>query len=160
MIPKLYPIGANGSLRVCETDRFKAGMLSVSSVMPITPENACLAPLLLSVLRRGTEKYPTLADVNRRLDYLWGTSFSLRCYYRGNLMIVGFSADLLDPSYLPSGADSLLDGVLELMDQMLYHPLLDENGLRYMEYVTTGLETKEYVEITDGLSEGDSVVLE
>lgn len=140
MIPKLYPIGENGSLRVCETDRFKAGMLSVSSVMPITPENACLAPLLLSVLRRGTEKYPTLADVNRRLDYLWGTSFSLRCYYRGNLMIVGFSADLLDPSYLPSGADSLLDGVLELMDQMLYHPLLDENGLLLEKYVESEKE--------------------
>ena len=51
MIPKLYPVGENGSLRVCGTDRFKAGMLSVSSVMPVTPENACLAPLLLSVLR-------------------------------------------------------------------------------------------------------------
>lgn len=43
-------------------------------------------------------------------------------------------------------------------EQFVY--MLDENGLRYMQYVTTGLEANEYIEIMDGLSEGDSVVLE
>lgn len=38
--------------------------------------------------------------------------------------------------------------------------MLGEDGLRYMQYVTTGLVTKEYIEIISGLSEGDSVVLE
>ncbi len=38
--------------------------------------------------------------------------------------------------------------------------VLDKNGLREMLYVSTGLDTGEYMEITGGLSEGDSVVLE
>lgn len=135
MIPKLYPIGEGGSLRVCGTERFKAGMLSVSSVMPVDRESACLGPLLLSVLRRGTEKYRTLAEINRRLDYLWGTSFAIRSYYRGNYQVMGFSADLLDSSYLPDGSEELIDGVLELMEQILLHPILDEDGLLSEKYV-------------------------
>lgn len=38
--------------------------------------------------------------------------------------------------------------------------MLDEDGLRYMQYVSVGLENKDYIEITGGLTEGDSVVLE
>ena len=112
-----------------------AGALSVSTVMPIDAETACMAPLLLSVLRRGTEKYPTLSEINRRLDYLWGTSFSIRSFYRGNCQILGFTADLLDPSYLPFGGDEITDGVLELMEQMLFHPILDADGLLSAKYV-------------------------
>lgn len=135
MIPKNYDLGASAVLRVCATDRFKAGALSVSSVMPIDRDTACMAPLLLSVLRRGTEKYPQLSHINRRLDYLWGTAFSIRSFYRGNCQVLGFTADLLDPSYLPSEGEQIIDGVLELMEQLLFHPLLDEDGLLSAKYV-------------------------
>ena len=135
MIPKNYDLGTSSVLRVCSTDRFKAGALSVSSVMPVDENTACMAPLLLSVLRRGTEKYPTLSDINRRLDYLWGTSFSIRSFYLGNCQVVGFTADLLDPSYLPQGGDEIVDGVLELMEQLLFYPILDEDGLLSAKYV-------------------------
>ena len=135
MIPKTYDLGNSAVLRVCSTDRFKAGALSVSAVMPIDAETACMAPLLLSVLRRGTEKYPTLSEINRRLDYLWGTSFSIRSFYRGNCQILGVTADLLDPSYLPVEGDEITDGVLELMEQMLFHPILEADGLLSAKYV-------------------------
>ena len=135
MIPKSYDLGKTSTLRVCATDRFKAGSLSVSTVIPIDKDTACMAPLLLSGLRRGTEKYPTLSHINRRLDYLWGTAFSIRSFFRGNCQILGFTADLLDPVYLPEGSEEIVDGVLELMEQMLFYPLLDEDGLLSAKYV-------------------------
>ena len=135
MIPTSYDLGKTARLRVCATDRFKAGMLSVSFLIPVDAETVCMAPLLLSVLRRGTEKYPTLSDINRRLDYLWGTAFSIRSFFRGNCLVVGFTADLLDPVYLPSDGDGIIDGVLELMEQLLFYPMLDENGLLCERYV-------------------------
>jgi len=140
MTPKLYTVGEAVRLRVCSSERFKAGMLSVSSVLPIDKKSACLAPLLLSVLRRGTEKYPTLAEINRRLDYLWGTGFSIRSFYRGNLHVLGFAADLLDKSYLPNASEDILEAVLELMREMLFHPLLDEDGLLSARYVESEKE--------------------
>jgi hypothetical protein len=140
MIPIQFPARDGVKVSVLPANRFKAGMLSVSSVVPITEEGACLFPLLLSVLRRGTEKYPTLADLNRRLDYLWGTGFSIRNYYRGNLQVIGFSADLLDPVYLPSGAEDLLGAVLALIREILYHPVLDPDGLLSARYVESEKE--------------------
>ena len=72
MIPNIYPAGRAATLYTAETDRFKTGLFSVLSTLPITRENAVFAPLLLSVLRRGTQQYPTLSDISRRLDWLWG----------------------------------------------------------------------------------------
>lgn len=43
-------------------------------------------------------------------------------------------------------------------EQFVY--MLDEDGLRIMQKVTTGLEAGEYIEITGGLAEGDSVIIE
>lgn len=132
--PTVYRVSDGIALRVLSTDRFKAGMLSVSAVLPIDRKKTPLTSLLLSVLRRGTVKYPSLADVNRRLDYLYGTGLSIRNFYRGDCQIIGFSADLLDGSYLPLGED-LTDGVLELIEEILFHPCLDENGLLLQKYV-------------------------
>ena len=126
--PSVCPVGANGVLRALCTDKFKAGQLSFCTVLPITRENAVMAPLMLSVLRRGTERYPTLADINRRLDDLYGSSLWVQCFYRGDRLILGFGMDLLDETYLPEPMN-LTDGVLEILDQILFHPRLDPDGL-------------------------------
>ena len=134
MIPKKYPLASGGTLSVCQTDKFKAGMLSVSLVLPIERERTWMTSLLLSVLRRGTEKYPTLAAINRQLDYLYGTELSIRNFYRGDCQIIGFSADLLGSAFLPDGED-LTAGVLDVMHQILVCPILDANGLLDARYV-------------------------
>ncbi len=133
--PEEIPVGHGGVLRVLRTDRFKAGQLSVVTVLPITREHAVMAPLMLSVLRRGTERFPSLADINRRLDDLYGSSLWVQCSYRGDRMTIGFGMDLLDSSYLPEPMD-LTAGVLEILDQILFHPLLDENGMLLEKYVS------------------------
>ncbi|MBQ1963243.1 MAG: insulinase family protein [Clostridia bacterium] len=140
MIPQLYlseftATGARIPLRVCHTEKFKAGLLSLSAAFPIRERDSWMLALLLAVLRRGSEKYPSLSAINRRLDCLYGTEISIRNFYRGDLQIIGFAAELLDDSYLPTGTESLMDGVLELLCQILFHPLLDEEGCLLSRYV-------------------------
>ncbi len=134
-LPDVYEVGDGIRLHVLPTERFKAGMLSVSAVLPIHPQKSPLSALLLSVLRRGCEKYPTLAQVNRRLDELYGTGLTIQNSYCGDGHVIGFCAELLDESYLPSAEDGILEGVLDLICQMLCHPLLDENGCLSEKYV-------------------------
>ena len=134
MIPRKYNLGPRMTLSVCATEKFKAGMLSISAVLPIERERVWLTPLLLSVLRRGTEKYPTLAALNRRLDYLYGTELGIRNIYRGDCQIIGFSIELLGSSCLPMG-EELLVNVLDVVRQILFHPMLDEQGLLSARYV-------------------------
>ena len=139
MIPTFHQIAPELTLRAYPTEKFKAAMLSVSAVLPITRENACKTTLLLAVLRRGTEKYPNLAAINARLDYLFGTELSIRNYYRGDSQIIGFSADFLDTVYVPR-EEMLLEGILDVISQMLFHPLLDGNGLLLERYVESEKE--------------------
>lgn len=134
MIPTVRSVTDALTLRVCRTEKFKAGMLSVSAVLPIERDSVCKTSLLLSVLRRGTEKYPSLEALNRRLDYLYGTELSIRNFYRGDAQIIGFSAELLDAAYLPAGEDTMGE-VLDVMSQILFHPLLDADGLLDARYV-------------------------
>lgn len=134
MIPKKFDLGPRMTLSVCATEKFKAGMLSISAVLPIERERVWLTPLLLSVLRRGTEKYPTLAALNRRLDYLFGTELAIRNIYRGDCQIIGFSVELLGSACLPAGED-LISDVLDVVRQILFCPALDEAGLLSSRYV-------------------------
>lgn len=122
------------ALSYLETKRFKTEYLSISTVRPIKVEEVPLTSLLFSVLRRGTEAYPTLQALNRRLDELFGTELSIRNFYRGDYQVVGFSLDLLGEAHLPDGKLPLHDA-LEVICQILFHPRLDENGLLLASYV-------------------------
>lgn len=59
----------------------------------------------------------------------------------------------LDVLYLSTDAVNKANG-----ETFVY--MLDENGMRVMQKITTGLEVKGFVEITEGLKEGDRVVLD
>ena len=139
MIPRFHQLSPGLTLRAYPTEKFKAAMLSVSAVLPITRESVCKTSLLLAVLRRGTVKYPTLAAVNARLDYLFGTELSIRNFYRGDSQIIGFSADFLDTVYVPR-EEMLPEGILDVISQLLFHPLLDEDGLLLEKYVESEKE--------------------
>ena len=58
-----------------------------------------------------------------------------------------------DVTYVDKKAIKTADG-----RQFVY--MLDEDGLRIRQEVTTGLESGDFVEIISGLTEGDSVILE
>ena len=80
-MPKTYTLtGITGTgesvalpVRILHTDKFKAGMLSLSCALPLQRKDSWMLALLLAVLRRGSEKYPSLAAVNQRLDELFST---------------------------------------------------------------------------------------
>ena len=122
------------ALSTLETRRFKTEYLSISAVRPIRAQEVPLTSLLLSVLRRGTERYPNLRAINRKLDELFGTELSIRNFYRGDYQVVGFSLDFLSAAHLPDGIFPLKEA-LDVVCQILFHPRLDEKGLLLASYV-------------------------
>ena len=132
----LIPQRAKGLpvLSSLETRRFKTEYLSISAVRPISAEETPMTSLLLSVLRRGSERYPSLQALNRRLDGLYGAELSIRNFYRGDYQVIGFSLDLLGAAYLPD-RELPLKEALDVVCQILFHPKLDEKGLLLASYV-------------------------
>ena len=127
------------TLMTYRTDRFKVGSFSISFLLPPDPKEAPARSLLLSVLRRGNRTYPTLADINRRLDELYATPYYLLNSTRGGVHRIGFGADLLDEAYLPDCAE-LFSSVLSLMGQMLFYPLTEQSGTLTERYIAAEKE--------------------
>ena len=121
------------------TSRFKSENISIYFVLPTVKKETVKRSLLLSVLKRGTEKYPTQKDINERLDELYATLVNLKNQKFENVQLLGVSADIIYPAYTEHGED-LMPDVLEVIEQMLYHPRLNENGAFYEEFVKSEKE--------------------
>lgn len=141
MIPTLYKITPAVNLRAIRADRFKNAQLSISFILPADRELSPLTTLLFSVLRRGTEQYPTIQHLNYALDMLYGASLSYRNSFFGDCQVIGFVLETLGKRYLPAGeqTDPLSEG-LHVIEQMTFHPLTDQNGILRRDIVESEIK--------------------
>ena len=119
-----------------DTDRFKSENITVYFALPANREKSVARSLLLSVLKRGTEKYPSQKHINERLDELYATLVNLKNQKFDGVQLLGVSADMIYPLYTENGED-LLPDALEVISQMIYHPNFDN---------ITGKFKKEYIQ--------------
>ena len=113
-----------------DTDRFKSENITVYLALPTSREKSVARSLLLSVLKRGTKRYPTQKHINERLDELYATLVNLKNQKFDGVQLLGISADVIYSSYTENG-EELLPDALEVIGQMLYHPNLDESTGRF-----------------------------
>ena len=122
------------------TDKFKSENISIYFALPTSKTESVKRSLLLSVLKRGTEKYPTQKDINERLDELYATLVNLKNQKFDNTQLLGVSADVIYSSYTENGEDLMKDA-LEVIEQMFYHPRVDEKtGVFCEEFVNSEKE--------------------
>ena len=136
-----YTLKNRIAVNIIETDRFKTGMLSVNLIVPLEKQTAAVNTLLLRVLKQGSANYPSLAAINTRLDDLYATGIGTRNYKRGDLQILGFSADILNNAYIPDGTD-VLGGAIDMLCELLLRPRLDENGMFFAQTVEREKESQ------------------
>lgn len=116
-------------LHVLTTDRFKTARLSIYTMTPAHPAESPKDTLLFGILRRGSEKYPRLSLINRRLDDLYGTTLTLRNFLSGDKHVLSLTAEMLEDAYVPAEeGENILRGTMEIIAEILLHPLLDGNG--------------------------------
>ena len=118
------------TLRYTHDTRFKTARLSLFTVMPAHPDASPLTTLLFGILRRGSERYPRLALLNRRLDELYGTTLTIRNYLHGDSHVVCYTAEMAEQAFLPPTdvpAD-MMGEVMELLADMILRPLTEEDG--------------------------------
>ncbi len=119
-----------------DTDKFKSENISVYFEVPTCKEKSVARSLLLSVLKRGTKKYPSQKLINERLDDLYATLVNLKNQKFEDVQLLGISADIIYSSYTDE-AEDLLPSVLEVIAEMLFNPVIDEK---------TGMLSEEYLQ--------------
>ncbi len=133
MIPIKRSITDSVRLSIINTDKFKANLINLTFSIPLTEKNAAMNMLLVGILKRGSEKYPDLASINRRLDELYDSSVDFRSARLGKNLQLSVTADFIDEDFVPS-EDDLLDEVLELIEQAIFHPRLKNNSFPKKEF--------------------------
>ena len=128
-VPEKYRINDRSELIAFKTDKFKTSILKVSMVAPssMSEENVAMFSLMINILRSGTEKYPEKEDIIKRLNDLCDASCSIGGYAAGDNRILEISSEMLDERF--STDESIIDGVIEVMSQMLLFPRMDDDGL-------------------------------
>lgn len=126
MKPQSYAVGRVSQLHAIRTERFKTEHLTVQFMVPIREETAQRYALMLELLRRGTERFPTKALFHRHLDELFSSIITPFSRKAGDMHLFGFSAEFLGARFVGGGA-GLLPFVTEMLAEVLFRPLL-ENG--------------------------------
>lgn len=111
------------SVNFFESDKFKSNFISVEFIAPLD-SHAAENELLMNVIRRGTEKHPTLKSVEKELDMLYDCSIDNISSFIGKYHTFGFSIDALKPEYT-GGVDTAF-GALDLVGEMLRCPLISD----------------------------------
>lgn len=112
-----------------KTNRFKTNLYAIFLTIPMKKEDATINSLIPAVLRRGTEKYPTQLEIEKRLEEMYGASFNCGVDKIGNYQVLKFYIEGLSDEYTEEKQN-----IEVLLKEIIYSPIL-ENGYFKKEYV-------------------------
>lgn len=112
-------------MRKIETNIFMDNAISVRVLLPLSRKTITTYNVAVFMMQNKTVKYPTKAQLLQAVNEAYSLQASIRLTGMGNLLCLDYRFKYLNARYLPSG---LTDCYIDLMDQILFHPLLDEDG--------------------------------
>lgn len=123
-------------LHTVGVDKFKMSRFSISFICESDRVKTPLSRLMLAVMMRGSQKYPTAAKINKALDEQYGATVSLRSQTFGDKSLYRISCKLLKDEYALKGEKTdILESVMAILSDILLNPLKDENGLLKSSFV-------------------------
>lgn len=123
------------NLNVIYTDKFKTNLLSINFMTPLNRKTAAMNALLPMVLRRGSGKYPNMAKINERMEFLYASSMGNNNYKRGEIHMRSINSWMLENSFVPDDTDVFGD-TFDLIADVLFNPLTDaETGVFLKSFV-------------------------
>lgn len=125
-------LGEHVVLRTVCTDKFKSDFLSVSFEQPLDRREAAMNSLILRILKRGTQSYPDMTALSKKLEYLYAADIFTDCRNFGETQMLNFSLDALAGEYALDDTDILSEGV-KVLAEIIYAPLT-ENGCFKQSY--------------------------
>lgn len=130
---KSYPISQGAVLHHIDDPKFKTVTILFAIHRPLNREDAAKNALLPMVLKRGCKKYPTLSDIEVRLQELYGAELQVGVTKKGENQILTFGIQTIQDRFTPDRSEAL-PLVTELLLSVLLDPVC-QNGVFLDEYV-------------------------
>ena len=144
-------IGGNIFINFVESDKFKRNYIVIDIISRL--ENglkAAKSGLLTKVLMRGSSNYPTMADINKRLNYLYAAHIGAWESKLGEAQVVSISAAMLENKYALDEIN-ILDETLDVLADIFMNPLIKDCAFDkdYVEQEKTNMINEILAQIND-----------
>ena len=110
-----------------QSKKFKTNKITMRFTAPLSLDLISGRMLSASVLETANKSYPTAQILKKHLAALYGADLSTHAYRRGQSHLVAVSLTYVRDEFL-SKKNVLTAQILELLYQVLFNPLLDEDG--------------------------------
>jgi len=144
------------ALTSVQTDKFKFNRIFIDFILPLEREHAAENALFADVLMRGTEKYPGLLHLQKKLSSLYGADIDAYVGTNGEAHVITVFAKLIKDKYT-LGGEEITRGGAELLREVLTSPQ-KENGVFLSEYTKSEKE-KLIDDIAAQINDKDSYAL-
>ena len=121
-------------LHEIQTDKFKTNLIAVFLTMPITRENVTKNALISAVLRRGSKNMPTLAQISKDMEEMYGASFNCGIDKTGDNHVLKFYIETINDNYIPQKDENMLKTAIEKLLEIIFNPLIESNSFK-QEYI-------------------------
>ena len=110
------------------SDQYVTQHVRIWLAQPIAKGIFSKASMLASLLRRGTDRYPSQRQIVEALESLWGAEMHTQISRVGGSQVTAISLQLPDGRYLPQAGSELLTEGIALLTELITEPHLI-NGL-------------------------------
>lgn len=122
---KTYELSKGVNLRIFEIDKFKTNSISLYLHKPLERKTATKMALLSRVLKRGTEKYPSLRELSKRTEELYGASVALGVVKKGDSQALKINIQFVSDRFL---TEKINHQVIELLKELVLFPKISDGG--------------------------------
>lgn len=126
-------------LHVAPTEKFKTVRIRGALRAPLHKETATANALIPLVLRRGSKSFPTLREMSRHLESLYGAAFGVSTRKIGESQLMETQLHVSSERFLPA-ATGLLAESIDFLSDTLLNPVTTAGGFQ-PDYVRTERET-------------------
>lgn len=121
-------LSKQSAIHLLQEEKFKTNLIKIYFQRPLKAPEATYNALISMVLPRGTKKFQTAREISMELERLYGAYFDTRVVKKGERQVLEFTLGVGDLRYIED--QSLLDKAYQLIEGILYDPLMDGGQFR------------------------------
>ena len=128
---KTINLGKGINLTLIPEEKFKSNLVSIYIQRILDRDEVTMNALLPSIIKSGSEKYPSAREMSYHQDDLYGVSIGADSSKRGESQVITFKIISTDEEYLD---EQIFKKVVKYLDEVVNHPLVIDGGFKE-EYV-------------------------
>ena len=118
---KTISINENISLHYIEMKKLKTTVVGTYIRRKLSSEENALNAVLPYVLKSGCKKFPSISDITKHLQDLYGASLNAGVLKNGDNQVIFFDAETISDKYTPSGEKPTAE-LISLLMEILFVP--------------------------------------